>query len=44
MGNSGLPQFGEPLGKLAQSEIETVSEAARWALAQLHNLGPAAAL
>ncbi len=33
MGNSGLPQFREPLERLAASDDETVAAHARWALA-----------
>lgn len=37
MGNSGESRFREPLEKLARSQNEIVSEAARWALSELRN-------
>jgi len=35
MGNGKLPQFREPLQKLAASDDEVVAESARWALKQI---------
>jgi len=41
MGNSGLGRFEGSLERLARFENATVSEAARWALSELHSRSPA---